>query len=227
MQAKRWNVAAIFGAFAMSGASFASAALIDRGGGLIYDTDLDLTWLQDTYDFRILTWNEAANWAANLEYYDPIRDQVWDDWRLPRILPIKPPSFDLAYATDGSTDLGFNIRSRNSELAYLYYLSLGNLASTSPSGVRPQPGWSYNGINTGPFSYLGTSYWSESEFVVGEEIAYFNMRNGEQANADASTPIYMSAWAVRVGDVPEPGTGLLIGLGLIRLAWTRPPTAVD
>ena len=27
--------------------STASATLIDRGGGLIYDTDLDITWLQD------------------------------------------------------------------------------------------------------------------------------------------------------------------------------------
>ena len=25
----------------------ANSALIDRGGGLIYDTDLDITWLQD------------------------------------------------------------------------------------------------------------------------------------------------------------------------------------
>lgn len=49
-------------------------ALIDRGGGLIYDDVLDITWLQDAnyamtsqYDVDgLMTWNEATNWAANL-----------------------------------------------------------------------------------------------------------------------------------------------------------------
>jgi hypothetical protein len=38
------------GAFALTVAlvpSVGLAALIDRGGGLIYDTDLNITWLQD------------------------------------------------------------------------------------------------------------------------------------------------------------------------------------
>ena len=57
----------------------AAAALIDRGGGLIYDTDLNLTWLADanaaiglafddgtnTADGR-MSWSSATAWAADL-----------------------------------------------------------------------------------------------------------------------------------------------------------------
>jgi len=50
----------------------AQAVLIDRGGGLIYDDVLDLTWLQDANyaqtsghdaDGR-MTWNNAVAWAV-------------------------------------------------------------------------------------------------------------------------------------------------------------------
>ncbi len=50
----------------------ANAALWDRGGGLIYDDVLDITWLQDA--------NYAGttiNWADQLVY------QGYEDWRLP------------------------------------------------------------------------------------------------------------------------------------------------
>jgi len=36
------GVVLVFGVVGIS-----NATLIDRGGGLIYDTDLDITWLQD------------------------------------------------------------------------------------------------------------------------------------------------------------------------------------
>jgi hypothetical protein len=42
----------------------AHAVLVNNGGGLIYDTDLNITW----YDYRYggLNWSEAVAWAANL-----------------------------------------------------------------------------------------------------------------------------------------------------------------
>jgi hypothetical protein len=60
----------------------AGADLIDRGNGLIYDTDLDITWLQDAglaaRSFgRSVSWYEAQEWVANLEYGG------FNDWRLP------------------------------------------------------------------------------------------------------------------------------------------------
>lgn len=68
----------------------AYAALIDRGGGMIYDTDLNITWLQDAnyamtsgYDADgLMNWNEAMTWASSLYYGG------YDDWRLPTHLTV-------------------------------------------------------------------------------------------------------------------------------------------
>ena len=63
----------------------ANALLYDRGGGLIYDSDQNITWLQDAnyaktsgYDSDgRMTWDNAVAWANQLEY------QGYKDWRLP------------------------------------------------------------------------------------------------------------------------------------------------
>ena len=71
------------------------AALIDRGGGLIYDEDLNITWLQDAYyagDVE-MEWQVAMNWAANLSYYDTVRNVTYTDWRLPKADPDFPTLF--------------------------------------------------------------------------------------------------------------------------------------
>ena len=61
---------------ALIGVGEADAALIDRGAGLIYDTDRDITWLQDgnyaftsgysTGDGGKMTWHDAGPWAAGV-----------------------------------------------------------------------------------------------------------------------------------------------------------------
>ena len=109
--------------FGMTG--MANAALIDRGGGLIYDDMLDVTWLQDAnygYTSGYLDWGgevlytEAKTWTDNLEYYDSVRDVTWSDWRLPNIDPLQ----NINFSYNGTTDIGFNISNPNSELAYMY-----------------------------------------------------------------------------------------------------------
>ena len=67
----------------------AHALLLDRGGGLIYDTDLDVTWLQDlnyamtsSYDTDgLMDWDQANTWATELEFGG------FDNWRLPTFDP--------------------------------------------------------------------------------------------------------------------------------------------
>jgi hypothetical protein len=52
------------------------AQLIDRGNGMIYDSDQDLTWLQDANYARtsgcdldwIMTWHQAMAWAGGLVF---------------------------------------------------------------------------------------------------------------------------------------------------------------
>lgn len=93
----------------------AQAALIDRGGGLIYDDVLNITWLQDAnyaktsgYDASgKMNWQDAVAWAANLTYYDSVRGVTYDDWRLPTMVNTGSVTCDFAYS---GTDCGYNVQ---------------------------------------------------------------------------------------------------------------------
>ncbi|SPD75269.1 exported hypothetical protein [uncultured Desulfobacterium sp.] len=87
--------ALLSGVFLLFGIVYgANAALIDRGNGLIYDSNQNITWLQDanyakTSGYGIdgmMYWNDsrwpslsAVPWVDQLEYGDH------DDWRLPAL----------------------------------------------------------------------------------------------------------------------------------------------
>jgi hypothetical protein len=77
--------------------SVSHAELIDRGNGMIYDTDLNITWLQDAeYAFTSgysptlgMTWSGSMTWVANLNY------QGITGWRLPTTpLGTLDPNYD-------------------------------------------------------------------------------------------------------------------------------------
>lgn len=67
--------------------ALSNAALVDRGGGLIYDSDQDLTWTQDAglSGFRS-SWDDATAWADNLVLGG------FDDWRLPTTTQFDDPT---------------------------------------------------------------------------------------------------------------------------------------
>ena len=201
----------------------AQAALHDRGGGLIYDDVLDITWLQDANYGRTigtaLSWDGAKSWAANLDYYDSIRNVTWSDWRLPRVTPQNGVNFNYTQSNDGTTDIGWNITSTSSEMSYMYYVNLGN----------KKGGFS----NTGPFTNLDHVYWTETPSSIRlsskETAFFFQFVNDAQQNV-TDTPSGLYAWGVRDGDVaaiPEPETYamLLTGLGLIGIVALRRKTA--
>lgn len=181
----------------------ADATLIDRGGGLIYDDDLNITWLQDAnyastsgYDADgAMEWPDAVTWADTLVYGG------YSDWRLPTL-------YD---GSADSTDFGYNITS--SEMGHLFYTELGNNSSLT---------------NTGPFTNLQvvTSYWSGTEYALNPDLVWwFSFNDGYQrANHGVGNSMYV--WAVRSGDsaaasVPEPSTLLLLAAGFGGLLATR------
>src|SRR5687767_9254987 len=118
------------------GAGTAQAALIDRGGGLIYDSVLNVTWMQDALYASTtgvssngrLTWDAAMAFASSTSYYDSVRNTTWDDWRLPQ-----------QFVNSRSTALMYDTLGQQSELAYMYYINLGFAANTGHDPSLPAP----------------------------------------------------------------------------------------
>ena len=230
---------AVCGCFLTLITTSANAVLWDRGGGLIYDDVLEVTWTQDVslvrdspdwnYDFGGLTWGDAVNWSENLTFYDSVRDVTWDDWRLPQILPLNGVSYDTSWSYDGSTDKGYNIASINSELGYMYYVNLGTQGQCDSSGTcqggeyhfTPNTTFESGGAGGTVTSLQGlvsSPYWSGS--VLDSNNSWlFGYHIGLQTTA-SSINGYTLAWAVRDGDVaavPVPPALWLFGSGLLAL----------
>ncbi len=200
----------------------AHADLIDRGGGLIYDTALNITWLQDA--------NYAQTWLQRDRPYGLGRRQSMglatglrrlSDWRLPTVAPINGKSFNYNnynYSFDGSTDFGYDMGapgtkyagSKASELAYLVFDELGGIPRWDTSGndraALKQP----YGVKPGPFKNIRGVYWDQTRFAPYAQGAWTFMPDvGRQRNSN----IYYTgdrAWAVRDGDSrPLPRTSAL------------------
>jgi hypothetical protein len=197
----------------------AGATLIDRGGGMIYDDDLNITWFQDAnYVGGPMTWHDAKAWAESLVYGG------YDDWRLPATV-----AGPLVFGYDGTTTAGFNITT--SEMGHLFHEELGNVSYFDTFG-NEQPGWGL--ANVGPFTNLQPYvYWSGTESSDWPGLAWyfiFDLIPPDPAYcAGYQTPGYeynaFYALPVRDGDVaspvPEPGTMLLLGSGIVALIGTR------
>lgn len=233
MKLKQMNAAALAAAVIL-GSGATEAALHDRGSGLLYDDVLDVTWLQDAnysktsgYDADgLMSWNAARSWADTLLYHDTVRNVDYADWRLAQNEPLNGAVFIEEPSFDGSTDVGFNINSPKSELAYMYFVNLGLKAFFSPSGTyQPDFGIFSDGTLDGQTdvglvrNLQPLAYWSGTSYRNGNLYAwYFYTEDGFQCSGYQGDELY--AWAVRSGDVAavpelEIYATLLVGLGLM------------
>jgi len=163
--------------------SVADAELIDRGGGLIYDTDIDVTWLQDANYAKTSGYDEdgkmdvydATKWVADLNY------EGYDDWQFPT---------DFIYSSFKETYVGVDNE-------YLNYLIGEGIAYEIPGpfiNIQPFPGY-----RTGGSIYFGEGnvYLGYSDFVSGDtyyrsdflrEAYVLPLRYGDSSPANPVAP---------------------------------------
>ncbi|MCW8931127.1 MAG: DUF1566 domain-containing protein [Gammaproteobacteria bacterium] len=202
--------------------STAHATLFDRGNGMIYDSDQDLTWLQDANYAKTtghgidgaMDWYTATEWADNLIYGG------FDDWRLPSIN--KNDTSGCNYGYNLGTNCGYGVDTSTSELAYLWHDILGNEPAVDYTGIMSGWGLEYLAPNGVKFYNLEISYyWSGTEYAPDTDFAwgFDNFTTFQSAYPKLGEDNVKFAWAVRSGDVitsvPEPGPLFLLSLGLL------------
>ena len=174
-------------------ASGAQATLLSRlNGQAVYDSDADLTWLQNAnanaYNGYggLMNWSTAMTWAAQLTIENV------SHWRLP----------------GGPMEGGRN--KPGSEMGNLFFKVLGG---TTVSGGTP------SNANYAFFQNINAYfYWSG---VATDYSAWgFNFNDGVSTSGGGEG-YGMLAWAVHDGDVPAPGTLALLGAGLCGWAGVK------
>jgi hypothetical protein len=205
MRRVRVTIAIVFLLGLVGFAQASSLPLVNNGGGLIWDPNLGITWYQYPSSNNMI-WAEANTWAQNQTIM--ANGVAVTGWRLPNILPINGSTYNNDPSYDGSSDNGYNNTSPKSELAYLFYVELGNKGYISPTGLYPQPGYGF--LNKGPFANMSEDWFWSSNALDANHAWDFGFDIGEQVAAN--NQLNHRAWLVHDGNiggsVPIPPTNL-------------------
>ena len=171
-----------------------------------------------------MNWPGALHWIAAMNAAGGTGYLGFNDWRLPTMMDTGTLGC-TDYSLPG-TDCGYNVQTGStattvySEMASLWYDTLGNLGYVDTSGNSNQTGWGLN--NVGPFSNVQSDYyWSGLEYAPNVGSAWsFNANYGLQYWYPKVNFSNYYGWAVRTGDVsavPVPAAIWLFGSGLLGL----------
>jgi len=192
------------------------ADLLAREGGMVYDTDLDITWLADAnyaktsgYDADgLMNWADSNAWAEQLNFGG------FNDWRLP-FNPLVDSTCDNSAEVGGVVmDMGFGCTA--SEYAHLYN-ELGGVSYSSVLDSKDPDLDLFINIQADEL-VVSDGYWASEIVGLSYIDNHFHFNDGFQRYFDSLTE--MNAWAVRDGDVavvPVPAAVWLFSAGLLGL----------
>jgi hypothetical protein len=187
--------------------SGAQAALVDRGGGLIYDNSRDITWISPNQTSVYANAPISPGWAAANDWANQVVYAGFDDWRLPSTV------YPDATCEVAANAIGANCT--GSELGHLFYEVFGGTA------LQPLPA-SAN-LTLLPVNSLAP-YWSSTPSATAGFAYRFSMntlQDGYGYQAERNTGFGTGAIVlVRSGDVavvPIPALGWMVGVGVLGL----------
>jgi len=214
-----------------------AVALDSAAATFFYDSTLNITWFADM--LPAFGPDKPASWVESVQWAEDFAVSGYDDWRLPKALPVNGINYQTGSSNDGSTDFGYartfdgdpatqDAWGTASELGHLFYVTLGNLGlrdPDSPPGTSiDQDGWGLR--NTAYFRSLENLwYWSGSELNEDDAIIFYFYDGGQESIEKSAT--YPVIALVRDGDVlrvPAPSTSALLAaalLGAVVAAGTR------
>ena len=194
--------------------SLSQAAFIDAGGGMVYDTELNVTWLKDAdyamtagYDADgLMNWDSAVTWASSLTVGGVT------GWRLPTMTTSSGggprPNENGQDITGATTD---------NEFGWLWYQLNGGAYITESTDISPFINLPFQG---GSWQPSDEWYWTSEE--SGANAWRMSMNCACWDDGSNKLTAEWHAWAVHDGNVagvPEPSALLLMAGGLAGIAW--------